>query len=298
MYYKHSGHFSVIGLLVAAALGCAAALLLGFSYSRGLVLITDEKIALVATIAFGCLLGVPVGYGLVWGKVRNQPMAVALPRRFRLSRSTSSLGRVLAADHRQRHLEPSAGCNSPHVPHCLGVHRASTRTDLEPGQQLGDESHHVLGLLFRRSGFGNRARFGHPESDLEFTLSAEVRTMVFSRSEGRLGATAKYGSTQIRARAIDLRSLDVLGPASPGADNLLAELDSCPQCRHWTRWPYVSDDHSQRQAGSSLRPEEESARASVDPAGLGASSAPAFGKIAMAAKLNKAKAKSAAAGKK
>ena len=78
MCYKHSGHFSVSGLLVAAALGSAAALLLGFSYSQGLVLISDERMAVLATAAFGCLLGVALGYGLVWGKVRNQPIAAAL----------------------------------------------------------------------------------------------------------------------------------------------------------------------------------------------------------------------------
>ncbi len=78
MYYKHSGHFSVGGLLIAAAIGSAAALLLGFSYSHGLVLISDERMAVLATAAFGCLLGAAVGYGLVWGKVRNQPVAAAV----------------------------------------------------------------------------------------------------------------------------------------------------------------------------------------------------------------------------
>jgi hypothetical protein len=53
-------------------MGCAGALALAFAYGRGSILIEDERFAFLATAAFGGLMGVCTGYGLVWGKVRNQ----------------------------------------------------------------------------------------------------------------------------------------------------------------------------------------------------------------------------------
>ena len=78
MYYKHSGRFSIGGLAIGALIGCAAAVILGYAYGRGSILIDDERFAFLATIAFGAAIGACAGYGLIWGKVRNQRANLAV----------------------------------------------------------------------------------------------------------------------------------------------------------------------------------------------------------------------------
>src|SRR5579862_5985975 len=46
-----------------------------------------------------------------------------------------------------------------------------------------------------------------------------------------LGLPQNLTQLKLQLEANDLRSLETLGPANPGADHLLAELDSCSQCR-------------------------------------------------------------------
>lgn len=77
MYYKHSGRFSIGGLVAGIGIGSAAGLILAFSYAHGLPLIPYDQLAGLATLAFGALIGVATGYGFIWGKVRNQPVAIA-----------------------------------------------------------------------------------------------------------------------------------------------------------------------------------------------------------------------------
>ncbi len=76
MYYKHSGRCTPAGLLLALAAGAASAPILAWAYGSGLILITDEHFAMFATIAFGALMGLAVGYGSIWGKVRNLPVTI------------------------------------------------------------------------------------------------------------------------------------------------------------------------------------------------------------------------------
>src|SRR5215467_4224597 len=78
MYYKHSGRFSIGGLAIGALIGCAGAVILGYAYGRGSILIDDERFAFLATIAFGAGIGVCTGFGLIWGKVRNQKANLAV----------------------------------------------------------------------------------------------------------------------------------------------------------------------------------------------------------------------------
>jgi hypothetical protein len=78
MYYKHSGRFSLGGLLVAAVVGCAGSLALAYVYAWGILLIPEVHLAFIATLAFGALIGISIGYGQIWGKVRNGAVGVAL----------------------------------------------------------------------------------------------------------------------------------------------------------------------------------------------------------------------------
>jgi hypothetical protein len=78
VYYKHSGHFSPGGLVLGALAGGIAALILPYAYAHGLILISEAHLAAFATIAFGALVGAATAYGLILGKVRNQPVTLAL----------------------------------------------------------------------------------------------------------------------------------------------------------------------------------------------------------------------------
>src|SRR5258708_16155795 len=78
MYYQHSGRFTLGGLLVAAVVGCAGSLILAYVYAWGIPLIPEVHLAFIATVAFGGLAGVSIGYGQVWGKVRNGIVGVSL----------------------------------------------------------------------------------------------------------------------------------------------------------------------------------------------------------------------------
>src|SRR5205085_4518136 len=73
-----SGRFSLGGLLLAAAVGCAVSLVLAYVYAWGLPLIPEVHLAGLATVAFGALAGVSIGYGQIWGKVRNGRVGIAL----------------------------------------------------------------------------------------------------------------------------------------------------------------------------------------------------------------------------
>ena len=90
MYYQHSGRLSIGGLLIAVVTGVLASLLLAYAYARGIILIGEAHFAAFATIAFGALVGVVAGYGLVWGKVRNRLAGWWLAERPAQSRSTSA----------------------------------------------------------------------------------------------------------------------------------------------------------------------------------------------------------------
>jgi hypothetical protein len=78
MYYKHSGRFGIDGLLMASATGISASFVLAYAYGRGIISITEVHFAFFATIAFGGLMGAATGYGLIWGKVRNNVAGHAL----------------------------------------------------------------------------------------------------------------------------------------------------------------------------------------------------------------------------
>ena len=234
MYYKLSGNFSPIGLLVAAATGVVAALLLGFFYSRGLVLITDERMAVVATIAFGALLGVAVGYGLVWGKVRNQTAGAALTSAISafalyvswavwvsITLETQQIGTIswtkLAT--RPRMLWGLICAINQDGTWSLGHDAVTKGTTLwavwivEAAMVIGIAISIQIAILGLHAFCERCERW--------CTRGAKIA----------LGLPQNLTQLKLQLEANDLRSLETLGPANPGADHLLAELDSCSQCR-------------------------------------------------------------------
>jgi hypothetical protein len=74
--YKHSGKAPPIGVLLGLTGGVLAVIPLSFAYAYGIIHIPEVKLRAICTIAFGVLVGVATGLGMVWGKVRNNFVAV------------------------------------------------------------------------------------------------------------------------------------------------------------------------------------------------------------------------------
>jgi hypothetical protein len=71
LYYKHSGRFTTFGVLAGLFAGIAASLPLAWLYSYGIIQMPFIKLRALSTIVFGLAVGAAAGFGLVWGKVRN-----------------------------------------------------------------------------------------------------------------------------------------------------------------------------------------------------------------------------------
>ena len=76
--YSHSGAAPVPGLLLAAGMGLAAALTLGFLYSLAVVHTISALLNPFLTLIFGGILGLTVFLGARLGKIRNSTAACAI----------------------------------------------------------------------------------------------------------------------------------------------------------------------------------------------------------------------------
>src|SRR5215468_8529353 len=85
--YRQSGKFTPHGIVAGIVAGAVAGLLAAYVYAWGIIKIDEQKLACLATVAFGAAVGGAAGMGLKWGKTRNSiaggvvavlPAAVAL----------------------------------------------------------------------------------------------------------------------------------------------------------------------------------------------------------------------------
>jgi hypothetical protein len=74
--YKHSGRFKISGVIASVVAGLVAGFPLAFIYAWGLIRIPEVKLACIATIFYGGLLGAAAGFVAKWGKVRNVSLVV------------------------------------------------------------------------------------------------------------------------------------------------------------------------------------------------------------------------------
>jgi hypothetical protein len=72
--YKYSGRITPFGVIGCAVAGLAAGFALAFIYAWGIVQISEEHAAGLATLAFGALIGAAVWGVARLGKVRNVPI--------------------------------------------------------------------------------------------------------------------------------------------------------------------------------------------------------------------------------
>jgi len=237
MYYKHSGRFSLGGLVIAGFVGCVAAVILAYAYGRGIIYIPEVKLAAFAAIAFGCLVGVATGYGLVWGKIRNDRVGSLF------SAGVSALALYLswtvwvASTLESQHVQNLSWIALAERPGALwnvvcminqygtwGMSSGSTTT----GWALW-----IIWFLEAVCVIGGGA----------FVGLAVLRAHVFCESCGnwcKRGAklmlappSPDVAQLKLQLEANDLHSLESLGPGTKGTDHLDVALDSCPQCRQF-----------------------------------------------------------------
>jgi len=73
--YQLTGNFEPSGLILGCLAGLAAGLPLAFVYAWGIIQIDEQRLAVIATIAYGAALGVAPGFAMKSGKVRNVKVA-------------------------------------------------------------------------------------------------------------------------------------------------------------------------------------------------------------------------------
>jgi hypothetical protein len=234
VYYKHSGHFGVGGLAVASATGGAAALFLAYVYAHGLILIPEAHAAVFATIAFGALAGGSTGYGLIWGKVRNEPVAIAATGAVSALALYTSWAIWVPAILESQHLHPVGWTKFALRPGVLwhtmclinqyGTWSLSSGGEVTNGWALwgiwGLEAAFVVGIAVSTG----LSIVNHRP----FCETCEVWAVRGARLI--LVPPQNLSQLKLQLESNDFHSLEKLGPGNGTGDHLIAVLDSCERC--------------------------------------------------------------------
>ena len=236
MYYKHSGRFGLGGLVVGLVTGGAGALILAYVYARGIILIPEAKLAAIATLAFGGLIGVAAGYGLVWGKVRNEPVALAVTGTISALALYVSWAMWVPLILESQHLRsiswmklaqhPSTLWNLMCLINQYGTWGLSSGSATNGWALWGIwilEAVFVIGMaLFAGFAVLNH----HPFCETCERWCTRGAKLV-------LAALPDMAQLRLQLEANDPRAIENLGPGNKAADHLLVVLDSCEQCRQF-----------------------------------------------------------------
>lgn len=236
MYYKHSGRFSLVGLVIAAITGGAASLVLAYLYAHGLILIPEVHLALLAPVVFGALIGAATGYGLVWGKVRNDSVGMALTGVISALALYVSWVMWVPAVLESQHIENLTWTRLAQHPGALwqfmclidqygtwGLNSGSATTGWALWVIWFLEAAFVIGIApFLGAAVLNR----RPFCEACGTWCGRSAKMV-------LAAPQDAAQLKLQLEANDLRSLESLGPGNKSSDHLIVILDSCGRCRQF-----------------------------------------------------------------
>ena len=77
-YYKHSGSFSIAGLIIALVIGWLSSIFLGIIYGYIIFYSPFIYINILFTIGLGVLMGTALTFGIRLGNIRNTPVMIFL----------------------------------------------------------------------------------------------------------------------------------------------------------------------------------------------------------------------------
>src|SRR5258708_14269915 len=237
MYYQHSGRFTLGGLLVAAVVGCAGSLILAYVYAWGIPLIPEVHLAFIATVAFGGLAGVSIGYGQVWGKVRNGTVGVALAAAISALALYASWAAWVPVVLDSQHVEhiswiklaqhPTALWNLICMINQYGTWSTSSSGSATNGWALWGiwflEAVSVIGMaIVAEIGVLNHRPFCE-SCERWCTRGAKML----------LAAPPDVAQLKLQLEANDFKALENLGAGNKAASHLIVVLDNCEQCRQF-----------------------------------------------------------------
>lgn len=300
MYYKHSGRFTLGGLLVGTITAGTGSLILAYIYARGIILIPDAKLAALATLAFGALIGVATGYSLIFGKVRNEQVGLAVTGGISALALYASWAMWVSLVLKSQQVEDVRWTKLVQHPGavwdliCL-INRYGT-WGLSNGSATNGwalwviwflEAVFVIGAaLFCGIGVLNHRPF------------CEACGGWCSRGAKLLLAPpSDVAQLKLQLEANDLRSLENLGPGNKAVDHLVVVLHSCEQCRQFHTMSLTHVTIRRTKTGKPNINNTVVAQHMLIGAGQAEGLRQLWEKVAQTAKISPPKANAAAAGK-
>ena len=230
--YKHSGKFGPIGLVSGMVTGLVASLPLAYVYAWGIIKIDEQKLACIATLAYGALVGAAAGMGLKWGKVRNAMaggVIALVPAAVSLYWSWAFWGKNIVFNFEKEELDAVALMTHPRALWELiklinqNGTWGTTSTDLTKGTELwffwGLEAFAVLAVA---------AVIAY--TILEAQPFCEKCGLWCSSAEKLLLSAGDPGQTRQSVAKRDLSFLEKLGPGNQKTSHMTAQLHSCTNC--------------------------------------------------------------------
>ena len=236
MFYKHSGRFTLGGLLVGTITAGAGSLILAYIYARGIILIPDAKLAALATLAFGALIGVTAGYGLMFGKVRNEQVGLAVTGGISALALYASWAMWVTFVLKNQQVEDVRWTKLVQHPGALWdliclINRYGT-WGLSSGSATNGWALWVIWILEAVFVIGAALFCGI--GILNHRPFCEACGRWCSRGAKLLLAPpSDVAQLKLQLEANDMRSLENLGPGNKAVDHLVVVLDSCEQCRQF-----------------------------------------------------------------
>jgi hypothetical protein len=236
MFYKHSGRFTLGGLLIGTITAGAGSLILAYIYARGIIVIPDAKLAAIATLAFGALIGVAAGYGLMFGKVRNEPVGLAVTGAVSALALYVSWAMWVSFVLKSQQVDEVRWTKLVQHPGALWdlmclINRYGT-WGLSSGSATNGWALWVIWILEAVFVIGAALFCGI--GVLNHRLFCEACGLWGSRgAKLMLAPPSDVAQLKLQLEANDLRPLENLVPGNKAVDHLVVVLDSCEQCRQF-----------------------------------------------------------------
>jgi len=236
MYYKHSGRFNLAGLVIAALVGGAASLVLAFAYGHGVIYIPEVRLAALATLAFGALVGLATGQGLVWGKVRNDSVGMAVSGAISALALYLSWAMWVSAILETQHVTDVSWTQLAQHPgalwHLMCLINQYGTWAISSGSATNGWALWLIwffeaALVIGAGVFAGIGILGH------HPFCESCGCWCSRGAKFVLAAPQNVPQLKLQLEANDFRSLESLGSGNKATDHLVVALDSCERCRQF-----------------------------------------------------------------